>query len=208
MSGRKAASFRAGRRETKAQAALVAAYREGMGLAALLLVRGAGAMRIIANANDASALGAAGGEVVARWWCRRAADAGRVATAATARLRRRESQDGMPGVSATGAPHSPDDTAAVSMAAAAAVANAAKRLNVMLYADEEICSRAERIIARVDDEIAVLKRTGEIRSINRSYRSYRIGATARGDKVLPYAHWFNQYRQNLVRQLAAAMRFI
>jgi hypothetical protein len=33
-------------------------------------------------------------------------------------------------------------------------------------------------------------------------------AAARGEKAVPYADWSSKYRANLVRQLAAALRYV
>ena len=77
----------------------------------------------------------------------------------------------------------------------------------MLYTDEEIVAAAMAAIARVDEEIERLQRAGELKSVNRSYKIYRTETTARGEMALPYAQWFNEYKANLVRQLAAALRF-
>ncbi len=75
----------------------------------------------------------------------------------------------------------------------------------MLYTDEEIVAAATAAIARVNEEIERQLRAGELKSVNRSYKIYRT--TARGGMALPYAQWFNEYKANLVRQLAAALRF-
>jgi hypothetical protein len=195
-------SASAARREAKIRASLVAAYREGLGLAGLAAVRGAAGTQIavVGDERDRAAAGV-GDTVTAQWWCRRAADAERVATAATARLRRLESQDdaALPPAAERGA--SPRDIAGV-------IAHAAKRLHVKLYSDEEISADAQTIIMRVEQELETLQRAGQLKTVNRSYRTYRTEASARGEKALPYADWFNKYRANLVRQLAAALRYV
>ncbi len=199
MSAREAHSPSATRRESKSRAALVAAYREGLGLAAVAVIRGPAGIRVAPDANGRPQSLAADEEVIAaRWWCRRAEEAERVAAAATARLRRRESRDAASGVSTVAAFHAENDIFA-------AVEHAAKRLRIVLYADEEISREAERIIARVEDEIERLRQAGELKTVNRSYRAYRMEASAHGEKTLPYAEWFNKYKANLVRQLAAAL---
>lgn len=60
----------------------------------------------------------------------------------------------------------------------------------------------------MDEEIETLQRAGQLKSVNRSYRAHRIEASARGEKAAPYADWFNKYEANLVRQLAAALRYV
>jgi len=191
MSASESAGQPARRSEVKDRAALIAAYREGLGLAAIVIDGPAG-ICIAAGEPRGEASSAPGH---ARWWCRRRIDAERVATAATALLRRRQAKDG-----AT-AP------AVAVLHAAEAIAAAAKRLDVALYSDDDVALAAERIIARVDREIEALRQAGGMKSINRAYKSYRIEASGRGDKVLPHAQWFNKYRQNLLRELAAALRY-
>jgi len=181
----------AARREAKSRAALVAAYREGLGLTAVAVVRNSVGVRIAVDKNGDDDLLAAADLVQARWWCRRAADAERVAAAATARLRPHESCD------------APDSI----LSAGEAIAAAAKRLNVALHADDDVLLEATEIIARVDQELATLQRAGELKSINRAYRTYRTEASARGERVAPYAEWLNKYKANLVCQLAATLRF-
>ena len=88
-----------------------------------------------------------------------------------------------------------------------AIAAVAKRCGVTLYSDEETSAAAIAMAARVDEEIQQLQRTGKLKSVNRSYRIYRIETTARGETALPYAKWLDEYKANLVRQLAAALRF-
>jgi hypothetical protein len=82
------------RREVKGRAALHVAYREGLGLAAIVTTCEGAATRIVAiAAAQAGAAPCDEGAFVARFWCRRTADADRVALAATARLRRRGPRD-------------------------------------------------------------------------------------------------------------------
>jgi hypothetical protein len=187
-------------RESKAAAIFIAAYREGLGLTAVAVVQGAGGLRIVAG--DAEP---APGDQVARWWCRRAADAGRVAAAATARLSRRESKDRAAGAVAPTCAALSGQGLPFALAAAAIVA-AARRCHVALYADQHIHSAAMAAVARVEAEIERLRQAGEMKTVNRSYRSYRIEAVARGEKASPYGQWLSTYKANLVRQLAAAMR--
>lgn len=181
------------RDDAKERAALAAAYREGLGLAAITVMHGPAGIHIAGG--EAGAAGVSAAAIDARWWCHNAADARRVAVAATARLQRRDRQD-----AAAATP------AAVGDAATAIVA-AARRLNVGLYTDDDVADEAARIIARVDEQIETLKRAGDMKSINRSYKNYRIEASARGDKVLPYAQWLNKYRHNLLRELATVFRY-
>jgi hypothetical protein len=201
VSPRADSSAAAARREAKSRAALVAAYREGLELAAIAAVHDPAGTRLIVIA-EAGANAAPGpqGAVAARWWCRHARDAERVAATATARLRRRESRDDPTRGSPIGCAPAVDDVSAI-------VEGAAKRLRVMLYSEDEVCADADGIIARVEQEIENLKRAGQLKSVNQSYRAYRLEASARGEKAAPYADWFNKYKANLVRELAAALRY-
>jgi hypothetical protein len=173
-----------------------------LGLAGLAVIHGAAGIQIavVGEGRDQPA-SCVGDRVAAQWWCRRAADAQRVAVAATARLRRLESRDGAAGRSAIGSSPSPSDTVA-------AIEHAARRLHVTLYSDEEISADAQRIITRVEEEIETMRRTGQLKSVNRSYQTSRMEASARGGKAAPYADWFNKYKANLVRQLATALRYV
>lgn len=191
MNANKRFSSSAHRRESKARAALIAAYREGSGLVAIAVISAATGIRIAALGSGGEVSPAPSEKVEAQWWCRRSADAARVAAAATARLRRLSAGSG---------------SAALDLAGKAIVA-AAKQCGATLYADEETVSAAMAVIARVDEEMERLQRAGELKSVNRSYRTYRTETTARGETALPYARWLNEYNANLVRQLAAALRF-
>jgi hypothetical protein len=189
------------RREAKSRAALHAAYREGLGLAAIVALREHAAARVVATSEmHAGAAVRDKGAVVAQFWCRRAADADRVALAATARLRGRESHDGHEGSSSSASAPAANNLRAV-------IEGAAKRLRIALYSDDEIRAEADVVIARVEAEIENLKGAGQLKSVNQSYRAYRLAASARGERAVPYADWFNKYKANLVHELAAALRY-
>lgn len=66
----------------KERDALIAAYREGLGLVAVFLTGEGGEVCVVADQNIPE--GASG-----HWWCRNAAEAGHVVAAATASLRRK-----------------------------------------------------------------------------------------------------------------------
>jgi hypothetical protein len=194
------ASASAARREAKSRGALIAAYRDGLGLAGVAVTRGPAGVQIAAIGDGGDYAAADAGDTV-RWWCRRTDDAKRVASTATAHLRRLESRDDATKPSAANISSSPGEISA-------AIEHAAKRLHVALYSDADICADAERIIARVNDEIETMQRAGQLKSVNQSYRAYRMETAARGEKAAPYADWFNKYKANLVRELAAALRYV
>jgi hypothetical protein len=189
------------RREAKDRAALRAAYRKGLGLAAIVVTCEGDAEQVVAiTAAHAGAVTRDERAFIARFWCRRAADADRVALAAIARLRRRESHDG-PGGS------SPSASAPAANDLRTATEAAAKRLRVALFSDDEIDAEADAVIARVEAEIENLKDAGQLKSVNQSYRADRLAAPARGERAAPYADWFNKYKADLVRALAATLRY-
>jgi hypothetical protein len=170
---------------------MVVAYCEGMGLAAVAWVNDPAGSRLAVLSPDV-AIRTPQTEP-ARWWCRRMDDAERLAAAATRALAR----------------HASNDRACRSPTAsqcAAAIVAAAKRHNVVLYAEADILADAEAIVARVNAEFERFRGTGELKAINRSYRRLRLAALERGEKMPPYVQWLNKYRVNLVRDLAAALR--
>lgn len=71
---------------------------------------------------------------------------------------------------------------------------------------DQLCRDALLVAARVDGELERMQRTGALKSVNRSYRDYRLAASARGERVLPYAAWMICYKANLVREIAANLR--
>ena len=170
---------------------LIAAYREGLGLVAIAIVRGPDGVDIRAVA--ASDVNSGADSIEARWWCRRAADAEQLAKSATARLRRRESKTGA------------DDSSAVSLAGAA-VESAAKTCGVVLQSDQEIADAAMNVAARIEGELQRQQQAGELKSVNRDYKAYRIETCGRGERVLRYDEWMRKYKQNLVRQVAVTLR--
>lgn len=173
-----------------ARSRLVAAFRQGFGLAAIAVIDGPGGVRVVAAEPGAEIVCAAAETVRCRWWCPRAYEAASIATAVAARLRSRETCDG----------------AAIS--ACQAVVRAAKQRNVDLHSDEEILEHALTVIARIDDELERLRQSGDLRPVNKSYQSYRRDAAAKGERIVPYAQWMLGYQEELVRKLAATLRYL
>jgi hypothetical protein len=192
-----AARAGAGKARVRSQGVLVAAYREGLALGAVAVIRDAAGVRIVAGEDSNGGTLAGPDGVPVRWWCRRAGDAERIAAAATARLRRLETS-GEGGAASD----------AMLPFAAEAITRVAKSLLVALHSEAEINDEATRIMARVDTEIAELQRSGGLKSVNASYRAYRIEATERGESVLRYQDWMLKYRANLVRKLATTLKYL
>jgi len=80
-------------------------------------------------------------------------------------------------------------------------ARAAARLS-----DEAIRRDALAVAARVDAEIARLCAAGGLKSVNKSYRQYRLDASARGERAMSYADWMDRYKADLIREVAANLR--
>lgn len=168
--------------------ALIAAYREGLGLAAVAVMGATAAIRIIAvERGEPSAL-PAGEEIATLWWCRSLRHAQSLAAAAR-RSRRRIGEES-------------SDVAR----ACAAIVRAASRLGIVLQSDEQISAEALQVVARLDDEILQQKQAGVLRSVNKAYREYRLDATARGEPTLRYAQWMDRYKEQLIRQIAETLR--
>jgi hypothetical protein len=179
-------------RERAAHARLVAAYRQALGLTAIAVIASADGIGIAAGETAEDNKIATKESLQARWWCRRLSDADALAAAANLRLRR----------------HAPETAAAAVAAAGDAIARAARRRAIDLHTDQEIAAHATNAIARIDAELEQLRRSGELRTVNKSYQSYRCETAARGERVVPYAQWMLAYKENLVRQLAATLRFL
>jgi hypothetical protein len=178
------------------QNAFAAAYRDGLGLACIAVRCTSAGITISLFDEDCAA-------IAARWWCRRAADAARTAASARAKMRRRESNGDS--VAAAGDSLIDCDSQEISFACTA-VAEAARRLGVALFSDDDIAAHAAEIVARIDAELQKLKETGGLKSVNRAYKAYRLETTGRGERVLRYDEWMRRYRADLVRQAAAALR--
>lgn len=174
------------KRDGGGRARLIAAYREGSAVAAIAVICSPAGIRLAAAGQGEAGALAAGETIHARWWCRRVVDAERVVAAAAARLRRCDSS------SAT--------------LAAASIGSAATKLHVALQSEQELIDEALIVIERIDGEVDRMQRSGELKSVNKSYRTYRIETTARGERVQRYQDWMAEYRANLIRKLAAALR--
>jgi hypothetical protein len=165
-------------------AGFTAAYCEGLGLAAIAVICGPAGVRIAAIESAGEDGLNTADTVHTRFWCR-CAEAEHAAGSA-ARLFRRESSD---------VAH-----------AAIVVARVAKKLGVALLSDEQIVSEAQGVAARIEAEMTKQQANGGLKSVNRAYRDYRIETSARGERVLRYDEWMLKYKENLVRQAAAALR--
>ena len=174
----------------KADAKLAAAYREGLALAAIVGVCDSNGPRVVANLDRAVMTPEFAASLR---WCRNADEARRVAVSANASLRRRAGK-GDPGKS---------DPAAL---AHDAITRAAKRLNVALRAEDDIAAEAAIVVARVVRAFEQMRAAGDLREVNTSYRDYRLDASARGERIVPYAQWMRVYQENLVRQAAVTLR--
>lgn len=62
------------------------------------------------------------------------------------------------------------------------------------------------VVARVEAEMARLQATGGLKSVNASYRQYRLAASARGEPVIRYADWMQRYKADLIREIAENLR--
>jgi hypothetical protein len=72
--------------------------------------------------------------------------------------------------------------------------------------DDQLCSDALAVAARVSTEIEQMQRSGGLKAVNQSYRNYRLETSARGERVLPYMAWLDRYKADLVREIAANLR--
>jgi hypothetical protein len=167
--------------------ALIAAYREGLALAAIVVVESADGPHIRTMKLEETL--SSGENLVARWWCRRAAETECIADSAARSFRRQRQK-------------APDQSAL----ACDTVVRTAQRLGVALCTDADLDQEAAHAIARLETEIAAQMRAGALKSINQSYGQYRLEASGRGERVLPYAKWMDSYKLKLMREIAANLR--
>jgi hypothetical protein len=177
--------------DVRERAALVAAYRQGLGLAAIAVICGPDGVRLSLAPCDGEIAVAAAETVQERWWCRNAVEAERVVAAATARLR-----------------HGNAHAGELSAFACESITRAAKRLNIALQSDQQIYDEAIVAIERINCEIEKLRHAGGLRPVNKSYQAYRNEAASRGERVVPYARWMLTYKESLVRKAAATLRYL
>ncbi len=85
---------------------------------------------------------------------------------------------------------------------------AAKKLNIALSSEQDIADEAMNIAARVDAGLQQQYAAGELKSANKAYRRYRLESSARGERVLRYDEWMRKYKENLIREVASALRQI
>lgn len=161
---------------------MTAAYRQGLGLVAVVAVPEAGSMRIIALAADGEDSQPLEPSHV-RLWCRRQTEAACIAAAAAKIVCRKQNGD-----------------------AAEAIRAAAKKLGVAVRTDAEVAGEAMIVAERIALETRKQQQSGALKSLNQAYRSYRLEADARGERALRYDTWMQRYREDLVRQVAATLR--
>lgn len=161
---------------------MTAAYRQGLGLAAVVAVPEADGLRIIALAPDGEDAPTLEPPQV-RLWCRRQAEAACIAAAAARIVRRKPNGD-----------------------VAEAIRGAAKKLGVAVQTDDEVAREAMIVAERIALETRKQQQSGALKSVNQAYRSYRLEANARGERALRYDAWMQRYREDLVRQAAATLR--
>jgi hypothetical protein len=85
---------------------------------------------------------------------------------------------------------------------AAAIEQKAKALRIALTPHAVAVERALRLAIAVDGTLATLQARGDFKAFNKSYRRYRIEATMRGEKPMPYRAAEARLRAVVVRALA------
>jgi hypothetical protein len=191
------------RRISAEQGRLIAAYCDGLGLASVTIVADASGIRIVA-AEQREISATLPPDVAVRWWCRNAAQAEWLVLAAGRRL-----SAGTPSKQAgsAAAPRTWNGQQSQALSrACSALSRTAAQLGVVLHSDAQISEQALAVAVRIEGEMEVLQRRGELKSVNAAYRTYRLEASARGETVQRYAQWMSKYKENLVRALAATLK--
>jgi hypothetical protein len=86
------------------------------------------------------------------------------------------------------------------------VLRAASELGVILESNETVQANAVQAIATIDRQLADLKQAGDLSTINKSYREYRLAQGAAGKKAMPYAYYIWNYKLTLIKVVAQATR--
>ncbi len=161
---------------------LTAVFLKEMGLGALgMAPRNGGRWRIV-TAHRAERLRSG-----PRWFCGNAERATMMADALRPQLHK------------ISAPASVDDVSKL-------VSATAKTLGVLLVSEDRIREQAETVVRNVEEQFASLAARGELKSVNRSYREYRIAETAAGNKPIGYPTFVSNYKLEMVRTVAQHSR--
>ena len=197
------------RRKPKELASLAAAYQEGLGLAAVVVIEGPDGIRIKTQSAEESASADEAEPVAARWWCRSAAQAMPGGSPPVllrgcggARLRTITTATSRP--AASGWAMSPIQQAC------AAIRLVARRLNIALQSDEEIAAEADDSRSRVDGEMQRLQQrrwdAGRQQGVSEATASGNL--RTRRSALCAMSSGCEQYKENLVRQVASSLRSI
>lgn len=86
------------------------------------------------------------------------------------------------------------------------VRDVAKDFGVFLHTSDSLQEDAIKVIAAVDAQLKAMHDAGELQSVNRSYREYRMKKTELHEPFVGYVTWMRDYRASLVRTAAQIMR--
>jgi hypothetical protein len=88
-------------------------------------------------------------------------------------------------------------------AVVARIARAGVALGAPAYALEALRRAAEDAIARVNAQIFDAQHNGDLKQLNKQYKSYRLGQKAKGERAMSYSSFLAQFSATLVRGVAA-----
>jgi hypothetical protein len=90
--------------------------------------------------------------------------------------------------------------------ASKAVEIVAGELGAQLTTDVDLQERAAAAVRLVEMQIECMKASGELRAVTRAYRAYRLARAAEGRAAQSWCAWFANWKAQMVRAAAVAVR--
>jgi hypothetical protein len=82
----------------------------------------------------------------------------------------------------------------------------ASALGVILVKPDSVRVHAQSVVANITAHFEAMRAAGELKSVNKSYREYRLRETSAGNKPIGYPTFLSNYLANIVKQTAQHSR--
>jgi hypothetical protein len=86
------------------------------------------------------------------------------------------------------------------------IAGLAVAAGIPVMGEAELRQIAALAVARIEARIEAAKHAGEMQSVNRAYRKYRIEANARNRKAKSFSWWLADYKARMIETTAQIAR--